>query len=78
MPPASEVQHDFGRRLREVRKQRGITQEALAAAAGLDRSYVGCVERGERNVTLVNIHRLAAACGVEPARLLDPPGQEVT
>lgn len=47
-----------------------MSQEQLAHAAGLDRSYVGQVERGERNVTLDNIHRLAEAIGTAPSALL--------
>lgn len=54
----------FGNRVRELRRKKGLSQEALALEAGLDRSYVGGVERGERNVSLVNIKKLAAAIGV--------------
>lgn len=54
----------FGRRVRELRKKKGMSQEALALEAGLDRSYVGGVERGERNISLVNIEKLARALGV--------------
>ncbi len=54
----------FGRRVRELRKKKGMSQEELALEAGLDRSYVGGVERGERNISLVNIEKLARALGV--------------
>lgn len=60
----------FGARVRESRQQIGLSQEALAHEAGLDRSYVGQVERGERNITLDNIYRLAAALGIGAGTLL--------
>ena len=60
----------FGLRVRAVRASRGLSQEALADLAGLHRTYVGSVERGERNIALLNIYRLAEALGVEPADLL--------
>ena len=55
----------FGRRLRELRLARGVSQEALAAKAGLHRTYVSSAERGERNVSLVNIERFARALDVD-------------
>jgi transcriptional regulator with XRE-family HTH domain len=60
----------FGRRVRELRKRKALSQEALALEAGLDRSYVGGVERGERNISLENIVRLAKALNVRPTELL--------
>ena len=60
----------FGRRLRELRKQVGLSQEALAYESGLDRSYVGGVERGEYNISLLNICLLADALGLSPDELL--------
>jgi len=59
----------FGRRLRELRVKRGLSQEQLAFAADLDRSYVGGVERGERNVSLQNIKKLARALGASVSEL---------
>jgi transcriptional regulator with XRE-family HTH domain len=75
MPTDREVQLAFGRRLRELRERAGHTQEQLAHRAGIDRSYVGQVERGERNITLVNIAKLAGGLDVDPNTLLDgcPP-----
>ncbi len=63
----------FGLKLRELRLARGFSQEELADAARLDRTYVSSCERGRRNISLLNIHRLAAALGVRPGELLRPP-----
>jgi transcriptional regulator with XRE-family HTH domain len=57
----------FGQHLREIRKQQGLSQEDLADLSCLHRTYVGAVERGERNVSLFNILRLADALKVSPA-----------
>jgi len=60
----------FGLAVRDYRHQRKITQEALADRCGLHRTYVGSVERGERNVSLQNIHLLAAALGITASQLV--------
>ena len=65
MPLESDIRVRFGRRLRELRKARGLSQEELAFRAGLHRTYVSSAERGERNVALINIERLANALGVD-------------
>lgn len=57
--------------MRKLRKARGLSQEALALTCNLDRSYVGAIERGESNLTLVNIHRLADGLRVKPGELLE-------
>jgi transcriptional regulator with XRE-family HTH domain len=61
-----EILKKFGKRVKTLRLQKGITsQMALANKAGLDRTYVGGLERGERNVALINISKLAKALGVD-------------
>ena len=66
----AEVQSRFGEKLRQIRRDRGVSQEKLAELAGLHRTYVSSIERGERNVSLVNIERLATALGVTMADLM--------
>lgn len=60
----------FAANLRSARESRGISQEALADLAGLHRTYVGSVERGERNISIDNIERLAVAVGAVPEELV--------
>lgn len=62
----------FGRRVRELRTQKGLSQEALALACDLDRTYIGGIERGERNVSLVNIQKIATALGVPVREMFQP------
>jgi len=57
--------------LASLRRQRGWSQESLALESGLARSYLGGVERGQRNIALVNICRLAQALGLPPSELLN-------
>lgn len=65
-----DIQMRFGQKLRKVRQEKGISQEKLAELASLHRTYVSGVERGERNVSLVNIERLSVALGVSMADLM--------
>ena len=68
---AMDILKRFGRRVREIRIKKGITsQMSLALKAGLDRTYIGGVERGERNVGLKNIEKIAKAIGISPDELL--------
>ncbi|PTA51826.1 XRE family transcriptional regulator (plasmid) [Shewanella morhuae] len=57
----------FGTKIRELRKSRGLSQESLADLAELDRSYIGGVERGDRNISLINIQKLSIALNVNIA-----------
>lgn len=60
----------FGRRVSNLRRAKGLSQEGLAEKADLHRNYVGGIERGERNVGLRNIVRLAKALGVTTSELV--------
>lgn len=64
----------IGSAIRERRKAVGLSQEALADAAGIDRAHTGKIERGERNVTILNILRIASALGCRPSDLLVDSG----
>lgn len=59
-----EILKKFGYKVRELRKERGISQEELAEKAGLHRTYIGMIERAEKNVTLLNIEKIANALSV--------------
>ena len=61
-----ETKRKFGERIRALRNERGYSQESLALECGLDRTYIGGVERGERNISLVNIYKIARALKVSP------------
>ena len=65
------IQLNFGSRVRAIRKSLGISQEVLADLSELDRSYIGGVERGERNISLGNIEKIANALGVEIKELFE-------
>ncbi|ONI92858.1 hypothetical protein ALI22I_01380 [Saccharothrix sp. ALI-22-I] len=66
-----EAARAFGARVRQAREALKLSQEGLADEAGLHRTYIGSIERGERNVSLVNILRIADALHVPPGQLLD-------
>lgn len=67
----SDVTVKFGKLVREQRLAKNWSQEELAAAAQLDRTYIGGVERGERNISLLNIVKIATALEVNPRDLLN-------
>jgi transcriptional regulator with XRE-family HTH domain len=66
----SNARRIFAQRLRQLRQTRGLSQEELADMAGLHRTYVGSVERSERNVSIDNMERLAKALEVDITELL--------
>jgi len=65
------MQEAVGRRIRELRKARGLTQEGVAEAASINPKYFGAIERGEVNLSLSTLDRIAKALNVQPAALLE-------
>jgi transcriptional regulator with XRE-family HTH domain len=61
----------FGNRIRELREAKGLSQEELADLGGIHRTYLGGIERGERNPTLLSLLKLAKALDTSPAKLLE-------
>lgn len=61
----------FGERIREIRKEKGLSQEELAHKADLHRTYIGMIERAEKNITLINIEKIANALEVNIKELLE-------
>ena len=74
MKKNSSKQHAYlkkvGLNIRQARNEKGMSQESLALAADLDRSYVGGVERGERNIAIVNLKKIADALKIQVSELL--------
>lgn len=68
--PRQHARQTFAANVRRLRAARGLSQEALASLAKLHRTYVGSIERAERNVSIDNMEKLAAALGVPLAELL--------
>lgn len=66
-----DIRIGFGRRVRELRLSQGYSQEAFADKCGLDRTYIGGIERGERNVALRNIQVISKALGITISELTD-------
>jgi transcriptional regulator with XRE-family HTH domain len=76
-PPHSDDHIALGRAIRKLRAELGISQEELAHRSGLDRSYMGGVERGERNLSYSNLMKVANALGVRTSELLAEPSKSV-
>ena len=70
MSARTDIRHKFGRRVRELRRAKGLSQEAFADACGLDRTYISGIERGRRNVALRNIEVIARALGMTISELM--------
>lgn len=71
MAKQADIQVRFGQRVRELRRDQGYSQENFAYACGLDRTYVGGIERGERNVALRNIEVIAQTLGITLEELFE-------
>lgn len=71
MGTTPQIVSRFAKRVRELRDRKGISQERLGEMAGLHRTYIGMLERAEKNVTLVNLEKVAKALGVKPSSLID-------
>jgi transcriptional regulator with XRE-family HTH domain len=65
-----EILVKFGQRVREIRKEKKLSQEELSFKADLHRTYIGMIERAEKNITLINIDKIAKALDVEVSELL--------
>jgi transcriptional regulator with XRE-family HTH domain len=67
----NDIRFELGKRVRTLRKKKGLSQEAFADLCGLDRTYVSGIERGVRNPSLVNLEKLANALGVSLSELFE-------
>ena len=67
----SKILDNFGKRVRNLREAAGYSQEDFAVESGLDRSYFGAVERGQRNLSLRNVEKIAEALGITIAELME-------
>lgn len=71
MAKKPDILERFGQRVRQLRKEHGFSQEGFAAECGLDRTYFGGIERGERNVALRNIEVIASTLGLTLSELME-------
>lgn len=66
----TDIRKNFGEHLRKLRRERNLTQEGLADKAGMHFTYIGQIERGKRNPSLINLQKLARALKVDAGQLL--------
>ena len=76
MGAEDDVLRRFGEQVRKVRSAKGVSQERLSELAGLHRTYISLIERGERNVTLRTIAKIAKSLDVDLAELMPRPAQQ--
>jgi ribosome-binding protein aMBF1 (putative translation factor) len=79
IPPVSSTTFELGKRIRDHRHAQGLTQEALADRCKIDATFYGKVERGQRNLRLHNLLKIAAGIGVDPGELIkgmEPPEED--
>ena len=69
-PEEHDILEAFGRKVREFRQNVGLSQEELAAKAGVHRTYIGMIERGEKNATIISMHRISKALGTDLVSLI--------
>jgi len=67
----ADINKKVGQNIRKFREKKGLTQEALAHEADLHRAYIGQIERGEKNIGVKNLERIAKTLGIKTARLID-------
>jgi transcriptional regulator with XRE-family HTH domain len=70
MKDVTDIRGRFGQRVRDLRKARSLSQEDFAGECGLDRTYISGIERGRRNVSLINIALIARTLGISVSELL--------
>lgn len=71
MASNSDILQKFGNKIREIRLERGLSQEELAHQAGLHRTYIGMIERAEKNITLLNIEKIVHALNTNISELFN-------
>ena len=65
-----DIKESLGRRIAELRKKKGLSQEKLAFKAGIDRTYINSVENGHRNISLLNLEKISKALGLSLSEML--------